>query len=105
MLPQMGYGFGTTAEEHREKLIKALHSARWDDDLPQYLVGLNANLLIETAVDELITARDEREQLNVLRDAARALGAEIDTCEASRDWVPLSIGQAWDRLRAVLGDD
>lgn len=66
----MGYGFGTTAAEHRLQLVEALHAARWSEEMPEHVNGLSVNLLLETAVDQLIEDGDE--EFRLLRECRLA---------------------------------
>jgi len=47
----MGYSF----PNHQGDLVNALQRLRWQDDLPETTGGLNTNLLIETAVDYILS--------------------------------------------------
>ena len=48
----MGYVFGDP-EKHTRAVIEILHRMRWDEEMPDSFEGLDWNLLLETAVDEL----------------------------------------------------
>jgi hypothetical protein len=60
----MGYGFGNATKTHFEQLINVLHDFRWTFEKGQeYDFYLHPNLLIETAIDQLLYLQRKVEEL------------------------------------------